>query len=261
MIELDLFTYLKADTTLYGLLSASATDSKIYPDIALSGKSVKVPYIIFSVASDLRRNEVMCEAVVSFNCVSNSHVTSRSIRDRLLSLLDHDDRIQDLVASSSYYIYSCWLSGGTSFIDNEIGSYHFVAVFTVLYGRIGFTTPSGTITAIDGLNKFVSFVYQGTVIDETYIREFFYFEKTVTIFKIGGYVQEAPTGAAIIVDLVKNGVEQSRLFTIPVGLNAPLTPITITDLEFKPTDKLDIKIKQVGSVTPGAGLQIDLYYR
>jgi hypothetical protein len=261
MIELDILTYLKADSTLDTLLVSSASDSKIYPDQVAHGKSMSDPYIIYSIASDLRVNEVLQEVTINFNCTSDNHLEARSIRDRLIELLDHDDRIQSLISSSDYFIYSAQLRGGASFVDNSIGEYHYVAVFTFLYGRGGYTVPSSTVVPVDGLNKIVSFVYQGTLVDETYVREKFYFQRSVTIYKVGGYIQEAPVGASIIVDLIKNDVEQSRLFIIPAGATAPTAPIVLTSIVYTPTDKLDIKIKQIGSTTPGAGLQVDLYYR
>lgn len=131
MIQLDLIAYLKSDATLDGLLGSSSSDSKIYPDQVAEGKSAAPPYIIYAVASDLRRNEVLKEVTINFNCVAESHLAARALRNRLLQLLDHDDRVS--ISSSTYYIYSCRLSGGTSFVDTEVGYFHNVASFTIIY--------------------------------------------------------------------------------------------------------------------------------
>jgi hypothetical protein len=81
----------------------------------------------------------------------------------------------------------------------------------------------------------------------------------MTIDKVYVYVQTAPVGAAIIVDVNKNGTTifttQANRPQIAAGANADEsgTP-DVTSLA--KNDRVDVDIDQVGSTTPGAVLTV-----
>jgi hypothetical protein len=95
--------------------------------------------------------------------------------------------------------------------------------------------------------------------------------RACTILKVTAYVETAPTGAAIIVDINKNGNTGLSIFsgytriTIAAGTNANAVTRTSSDVEFHATnsvlaadDQLTIDIDQVGSTVPGSDISLSI---
>lgn len=82
----------------------------------------------------------------------------------------------------------------------------------------------------------------------------FYVPRTCTLTEFIGYVNTAPTGAAITIDIQKNTVSIATL-TIADSANSGNTT-TISDTNISAGDILTFDVTQVGSTTAGAGLKI-----
>lgn len=91
----------------------------------------------------------------------------------------------------------------------------------------------------------------------------FYFTRSVTIQRVTASVSQAPTGASVIADVNLNG---STIFTTP--LNRPTIPVgQFVDLTSTPDvvaavsgDYLTVDVDQVGSVTAGKDLVVQVEY-
>lgn len=134
MIELDLISYLKSDATLDGLLGSTGSDSKIYPSQVPHG--AEVPYIILNTQAIGTFDENLKEVSFAFNCVSDSIATAKSIRDRLITLLDKQDGIQGDITSATYRLYYSKNVGGDNFVDPELGYYHHVVIFDFKFQKV-----------------------------------------------------------------------------------------------------------------------------
>lgn len=131
MIEFEVISYLKSDVTLDSLLGATSSDSKIYPIQA--PQSAIVPYIIYNLPNDGGIIENTEEISISFDCISDDFVETKNIKDRLLTLLDKEDKIRDVISSGTYWYYWCKKVGGASFKEPEQDYFHRVAIFDFLY--------------------------------------------------------------------------------------------------------------------------------
>jgi len=250
MIELDVISYLKNDDTLKSLLGATVSDSKIYPSQAPHGATD--PYIIISTNAIGSSEENIKEISLAFNCIDDSISTSKSVRDRVLFLLDQQDSIQSLITSTSYRVLWAKNVGGSCFNDPELGFYHHVAIFDFKYIELA-------QEYIDVINKILTIPVFGTFVDEKTIINGLYFPYAVTIKKIGIHTDTAPTGANITVDLLKDDAEQSRVATLTAGSRDELTDIT--DINYTASEKFGIKIKSIGTTEPGEGGTIEIQYQ
>lgn len=85
--------------------------------------------------------------------------------------------------------------------------------------------------------------------------------QNMTIIKAYARVKTSPTGAAILIDINKNGTtiwstQSNRLTIADAGLSATQTSFNITSLS--EGDYLSFDVDQVGSTTPGQDLTIAL---
>mgnify|MGYP001598769755 CR=1 FL=1 len=112
---------------------------------------------------------------------------------------------------------------------------------------------------IDALGNLQSFVvpYTGQAQDE----ELFFqrkFDQDVTIKKIEISSRDAPVGSAITIDCTLDGAEQTKIATLAAGAayqSTTLTPFNVT------TQLFGLKIKSVGSTSPGGELAITVHYQ
>ena len=112
MIEANIYRYLTSDSTLYTLLSASASDSKIYLEVPL--KEPTAPYILYSSELGTIDSEILSEDRIHLSVASDDPAEAKNIRDRLIVLLDKQDLIQDTTlfsGSTDYWIYWSKLTG------------------------------------------------------------------------------------------------------------------------------------------------------
>jgi hypothetical protein len=128
--------------------------------------------------------------------------------------------------------------------------------------NINISQSSGAVTAKmqvgnDIANKILPVIFQGTLIAGKTLNGM-HFQGTCTIAKIGLLIEDAPSGAAVTIDILKNSVEQSRIGTLADGATGQET--TITALGFTNSDEFGVRIKSVGSIEPGAGLTVLIFY-
>jgi len=250
MIELDVITYLNNDSTLYALLGASASDSKIYPVQMPHGTSE--PFIIYTTNAIGSLEENINEVSMSFNCCDSSYSLAKTIRDRLNFLMDRQDKIQNLITSTEYFVYWCKEVGGSIFKEPELDLFHHAVIYNFKYAELA-------RRAIDVLNKILTLPAFGTFVDEKILINGIYFPAEITIKKIGVHADTAPTGANVTIDILKNDVEQGLLATLTDGSRDELTDIT--NISFGVADKLGLKIKSVGSGEPGEGGTVEIQYQ
>jgi len=252
MIEIDVVNYLKNDSDLYVSLGASGSNSKIYPVQAPFGATI--PYIVYNMTGDGSLEEHYKEITLSFDCIDDDFYTAKSLRDRLIFLLDRQDQIQHLITSLSYWFYWCKLTGGTSFVEPDNEYFHRVAIFDFKYAEL-------SRGYVDMVNKAIPFFFSGIMVDEKVVLEGFYFQLGVTIKKISLHCPTGnePLGADLTIDLLKNGAEQSRIATLSMGSNYETTDIT--DINYTTNDRLGIKIKSIGSIFECEDLTVILHYQ
>jgi hypothetical protein len=130
---LDVLTYLKADTALDALLGASGSNSKIYPNQA--PQQTALPYITYDIDGDGTFEENLSEVTVSFDCVSDEYLVVRALRDRLVTLLDKQDKIRDFVTSTGYYFYWCKNRNGEDLKEPKQDYFHKQLVFDFKYAK------------------------------------------------------------------------------------------------------------------------------
>lgn len=106
--------------------------------------------------------------------------------------------------------------------------------------------------------QYLSFYYEGVAIDEEVIVDGFRFEETVDIVKITLYARTAPVGAALQVDFLKGGVEQSKLASINAGQNKGSA--AVTGLSYTSADDFGLKIKNTGATEEGGNLTLVVHY-
>jgi hypothetical protein len=134
MIEANVYRYLIADSTLYTLLGASGSDSKIYLEVPL--KEPTAPYILYSSEWGTLDSEVLSEDRVHLSVASDDPAEAKNIRARLLTLLDKQDLIQDttlFTGSTDYWIYWSKLTGYDSHFLPERQFYLEELYFSIRY--------------------------------------------------------------------------------------------------------------------------------
>ncbi len=82
-------------------------------------------------------------------------------------------------------------------------------------------------------------------------------QEDVTITKGSLFAGDAPVGSDMIVDILIDGVAQTRLLTLTDGQNHELTDIT--DLEVVAGERIGLKFTQAGSIDPGNAVIVTLY--
>lgn len=85
-----------------------------------------------------------------------------------------------------------------------------------------------------------------------------FFQQAATIKKIGLFCQEAPIGADLTVDILKDGVADSKIATLTDASNFELTDIV--DTNFSIAQRFGLKIINVGSTDAGNILYATIYY-
>jgi hypothetical protein len=124
--------------------------------------------------------------------------------------------------------------------------------------------PVGTlqerdITDADQLgDQVVAFHYSGVAIDEEIIVDGFLFDAAATITKVDLYAREAPAGADLTIDFLKDQVEQTNIATLADGALKQST--AIAGLTYTTSEEMGLKIKSVGSTDEGAELEIIVHY-
>ncbi len=137
MIEQDVINHLKNDTILDGLLSSSATDSKIYPIRADKMQQKNTPFIIYSVSSS-GMDEILDEDSIEFKIVNDDYSHSGQIVNRLKILLEINNELRIgsvpiSISSNTYYIYSGERTSGVEYQEPDLERYVKVEIYKFRY--------------------------------------------------------------------------------------------------------------------------------
>jgi len=81
----------------------------------------------------------------------------------------------------------------------------------------------------------------------------------ITLKAISIFAAQAPTGQALTIDVLVDGVEQANLSTLANGATFQKTTF-VTAIEFSTAQRLGLKFIQVGTTEPGNGLIVTLYF-
>jgi len=142
MIESDVIKHLKNDATLDALLGATASNSKIYPEIGTKIQQKTVPFIVYSV-SELGRGwiDLVDADQIQFKVIHTNYTIAGNIRARLKFLLEIQDELRvgvnppTSIASDKFYIYDGIQSGGPEFKDTPVKRFIRIRIFDFLYRR------------------------------------------------------------------------------------------------------------------------------
>jgi hypothetical protein len=254
-VEEVIINYLSADVTLQGLVGAAAGDTKIYPEYGPHKKSY--PCVLWHVVDDSTAEENLQEIIVQFDCAAESFYAALNIKRRIEYLLNLQDKIRSALVDANYFFYWCKQISSGRYYESDEGTMRVVGDFRFKYGNFAAVIVQTNLFPTDSVNKIMSFTFQGTLIDEKTIRGV-YFPSAVTITKIGLHIEDAPAGAAVTVDILKGGVEQARIATLAAGAVDQETGLAV--ISFSSIEEFGIKIKSVGTIDPGAGLTVQVFY-
>ena len=118
--------------------------------------------------------------------------------------------------------------------------------------------PVGLFGERDPVEKLISIHLGGVAIDEETIFDGLFFDETVTIIKVDVYAREAPVGAALTLDFLKDQVEATKIITLAAGVKKQTT--TIAGLSYTTAQELGLIVKSVGSTTEGSEIDIVVHY-
>lgn len=111
MIESDVLVYLKADNALTALAGG-----RIYPKTAK--ENATYPYVIYTVGTT-PNGELLKNDRLEFRIHAKKDSEVAAIRDRIRALLDKQEGIQGVIASTAYKIFYSEWAGTVPMIDKE----------------------------------------------------------------------------------------------------------------------------------------------
>jgi len=152
--------------------------------------------------------------------------------------------------------------GSTSTFNT--GSFLTTDEITVEITTIGSTTPGSNLklSIIDGSQSSTKSIQFAATNSEdnlvvTTISDVWRTPTTITtITEISGYVEVAPVGAAIIFDVLKDGVPEATV-TIADGQKTGSTAV-LTSGTIDESNEITVEITQIGSTTPGVNLKTNI---
>jgi len=98
----------------------------------------------------------------------------------------------------------------------------------------------------------------GQAIDEEIIFDGFHFDEAVQISGITLFARVAPAGSDLVIDFLKNQLEQSQTVSLPAGSQSGSG--SVTGLTYTPLEAMGLKVKGVGSTEPGAEISLLIHY-
>ena len=130
MIAQDIYAYLASDSTLQTALSATETDTKIYPNYARL--SSRLPFIVYqSTNPGGTQDEVLNEEDLSIIITSDTYATTVTISYIITALLD---LTETQIPSDTYNIYYAKKIGGNDYAD-ELGRHVRALNFTFKFNK------------------------------------------------------------------------------------------------------------------------------
>ena len=100
----------------------------------------------------------------------------------------------------------------------------------------------------------------GNAVNEEIIFEGYVPQEDITVLAIGIFAKTAPTGANLTIDVLKDGAELGDLATLTDAATYEKTTLA-TAQDILKTERLGLKIKQIGSGVAGADLIVTIYYK
>ncbi|NIQ01601.1 MAG: hypothetical protein GWM98_15450 [Nitrospinaceae bacterium] len=119
--------------------------------------------------------------------------------------------------------------------------------------------PVGLARELDPAENYLTAKIGGVAIDEEIILDGVTFDQAVTVTRMDLYAREAPTGADLTLDFLKDQVEQSKISTLAAGTLKQST--AITGLSYAVGEELGLKVKSVGSTIEGSEIAIVIHYK
>lgn len=112
--------------------------------------------------------------------------------------------------------------------------------------------------AVSG-NRMINFYYEGIAQDEEVFIDGIYPNNRIGISHIAINARVAPTGGSLTIDLTVDGAEQSKIATLAAGSKYQKTTLSSV-LQVATTEKIGLKIKSIGTIEPGQGLNVTIFY-
>jgi hypothetical protein len=131
MVEIDFYYLLKDDTTLKTLLGSSASDSRIYP--IQSPEGATTPFIVYKVIDNTTLDENILQAVIQFDCISDSYDTAKSIRDRVQELIDVHNDITYSIPYGYFDYKHATIDTSYNYKEPILDIFHYLASFAITY--------------------------------------------------------------------------------------------------------------------------------
>ena len=129
-----------------------------------------------------------------------------------------------------------------------------VTSWAIFYG----IDPSAIVQE-HSIYKMVNYNYEGIVQDEEILVDGVYFPNNVGIAGVLINSRVAPTGSNLTMDLLIAGNEQAKIATLTADSKYEKTTFSLP-LLLTSNDRFGLKIKSVGSIEPGQGLNITIFY-
>ena len=125
------------------------------------------------------------------------------------------------------------------------------------YG-IFYNVDSTQLSNSPSRRKTLTTYYEGVCVDEQDIFDGYFFDNAVWIDGITINTRIAPSGSNLTIDLLKDGVEQSKFSSLTDGNLYEKT--SILPIAYSTTERFGLKIKSVGSTNAGQGLTAIISY-
>ena len=130
MIAQDIYSFLASDESLQTALSATETDTKIYPNYARL--SSRLPFIVYhSTNTGGTQDEVLNEEDLTLIITSDTYATTVAISYIITGLLD---LTETQIPSDTYNIYYAKKIGGNDYAD-ELGRHVRALNFTFKFNK------------------------------------------------------------------------------------------------------------------------------
>ena len=118
------------------------------------------------------------------------------------------------------------------------------------------------VEAVDDIGNLLCLAINstGNAIDEQIIFEGFQPQEDITVMAVSIFAMVAPVDADLQIDVLKDGVELVDMATLTDAATFQKTTLAAPQDILK-TERLGLKIKQIGSGTAGADLFVNIYYK
>lgn len=100
----------------------------------------------------------------------------------------------------------------------------------------------------------------GNAVDEAVVFDGYTPQEDITVVAIGIFAKTAPTDANLTIDVLKDGAELGDLATLTAASIFEKTTLAAPQDILK-TERLGLKIKQIGSTVAGADLIVTIYFK